>query len=134
MAFIAGAYIEGQDGDVADLYRREIARIAEHGGTPIFFQTARLHGKPAGEVVKTYARASAEVESAYTFELGCMFAPNGEIWFDEVFEGMRPVPQIKGIKHSSLDRGRELQRLAVRDRVCPEFQIVAGNDLSVDHD
>ena len=45
--FVAGAYIEGQDGDVADLYRREIARIAEHGGTPILFQTARLHDVPA---------------------------------------------------------------------------------------
>ena len=44
--FVAGAYIEGQvgdEGDVADLYRREIGLIAEHGGVPILFQTARLH-------------------------------------------------------------------------------------------
>lgn len=130
--FIAGAYIEGQDGDVSDLYRREIARIAEHGGTPIFFQTARLHGVPAGQVVETYARASADLPSAYAFELGRMFAPNGEIWPDEVFEGILQVPQIKGMKHSSLDRGRELQRLAARDRVRPEFQILTGNDLGID--
>src|SRR5438128_1200812 len=55
--FVAGAYIEGQEGEVADLYRREIARIAEHGGTPILFQTARLHNRPAAEVVAAYARA-----------------------------------------------------------------------------
>lgn len=130
--FIAGAYIEGQDGDVSDLYRREIARIAEHGGTPIFFQTARLHGVPAGQVVDTYARASADLPSAYAFELGRMFAPNGEIWPDEVFEGILQVPQIKGMKHSSLDRGRELQRLAVRDQIRPDFQILTGNDLGID--
>ncbi|MBV9849274.1 MAG: dihydrodipicolinate synthase family protein, partial [Armatimonadetes bacterium] len=110
--FVAGAYIEGREGDMADLYRREIARIAEHGGTPIFFQTARLHGASPGQVAGVYARASAEVETAYAFELGRMFAPNGEIWADEVFERILEIPQIKGMKHSSLDRVRELERLA----------------------
>src|SRR5712692_5405551 len=45
VAFVAGAYIEGQSGDVVALYRREVERIAEFGGVPILFQTARLHGK-----------------------------------------------------------------------------------------
>lgn len=131
-AFVAGAYIEGQDGDVADLYRREIARIAEHGGTPIFFQTARLHDVSASKVVDTYAQASADVETAYAFELGKMFAQNGEIWSDAVFEGLLQVPQIKGMKHSSLDRVREIERLATRDKVRPDFQIFTGNDLGID--
>src|SRR5260221_9085439 len=48
-AFVAGAYIEGQAGDVVALYRREMERIAEFGGGPILFQTARLHGKSAEE-------------------------------------------------------------------------------------
>ena len=130
--FVAGAYIEGQDGDITDLYRREIARIAEHGGTPIFFQTARLHDVPAARVVEVYAQASAGVETAYAFELGKMFAPNGEIWSDEVFEGLLQVPQIKGIKHSSLDRVREIERLATRDRIRPDFQVFTGNDLGID--
>lgn len=130
--FVAGAYVEGQEGDVIDLYRREIARIAEHGGTPIFFQTSRLHDVPAERVVDVYARASAEVETAYAFELGKMFAPNGEIWSDAIFEGLLRVPQIKGMKHSSLDRVRELERLATRDRLRPDFQIFTGNDLGID--
>jgi len=45
VAFVAGAYIEGQRGDVVALYRREMERIVEFGGVPILFQTARLHGK-----------------------------------------------------------------------------------------
>lgn len=130
--FLAGAYIEGQDGDVAGLYRHEISRIAEHGGTPILFQTARLHGKPASEVVGTYAEAVRDVPRAYGFELGRMFAPNGEIWNADVAEGIMGIPQIVGMKHSSLDRVRELERLALRDRVRPDFQIFTGNDLGID--
>jgi dihydrodipicolinate synthase/N-acetylneuraminate lyase len=131
-AFVAGAYIEGQDGDVAELYRREIGRIAEHGGTPILFQTSRLHNRPAAEVVATYARAVADVPAAYGFELGRMFAPNGEIWTADVAEGIMSIPQIKGMKHSSLDRAIELERLVLRDRVRPDFKIFTGNDLGID--
>jgi 4-hydroxy-tetrahydrodipicolinate synthase len=130
--FVAGAYIEGQDGDVADLYKREIDRIVSYGGTPIFFQTARLHGATASEVARVYDKATQGVETAYAFELGKMFAPNGEIWPDETFEAILGIPQIKGMKHSSLDRVREAERLAVRDRVRPDFKVFTGNDLGID--
>src|SRR5262252_5878598 len=53
--FSAGAYIEGEDGEVVSLYRREMDRIAGFGGTPILFQTARLHGKSAKEKIACYA-------------------------------------------------------------------------------
>jgi len=131
-AFVAGAYIEGQEGIVTDLYRREIARIREHGGTPILFQTARLQGVPASEVIATYAAAVSEVERAYAFELGKMFAPNGEIWSEEVVTGILQIPQLQGMKHSSLDRLVELERLALRDRLRPDFRIFTGNDLGID--
>jgi 4-hydroxy-tetrahydrodipicolinate synthase len=134
--FVAGAYIEGQDmvsqDNVSDLYRREIARIAEAGGTPILFQTSRLHNRTAAEIVATYARATGDVPTAYAFELGRMFAPNGEIWTAEVAEGILSISQIRGMKHSSLDRVIELERLALRDRVRPDFQIFTGNDLGID--
>lgn len=130
--FVAGAFIEGSEGDVVELYRREIALIAEHGGTPILFQTTRTHGKTASEVADIYHRATADVPVAYAFELGKMFAPNGEIWSTETFEAILSIPQIVGAKHSSLDRVIELERLAVRDRVRPEFKVLTGNDLGID--
>ena len=130
--FVAGAFVEGMDGDVADNYRREVDAIVEHGGTPILFQTSRLHDVPASQVVDTYARALVGVDRAYVFELGRMFAPNGEIWSDAVFEGMLSIPQVAGMKHSSLDRVRELERLATRDRLRPDFKILTGNDLGID--
>ena len=56
--FVAGAYIEGQDGDVVTLYRKEMDAIVAHGGIPILFQTSRLHGKTSAEKAAVYAAAS----------------------------------------------------------------------------
>src|SRR5204863_9011475 len=36
--FVAGAYIEGRDGDIVQLHRQEIDRIRACGGTPILSQ------------------------------------------------------------------------------------------------
>jgi dihydrodipicolinate synthase/N-acetylneuraminate lyase len=130
--FVAGAFIEGQDGEIVDLYQREIAQIVIHGGTPLLFQTARLHNVPSSVIVDTYARAVAGVDTAYAFELGKMFAANGDIWPKNVVQGIMEIPQIKGMKHSSLDRVLEIDRLALRDRIRPEFRIFTGNDLGID--
>src|SRR6476469_9762585 len=54
VAFVAGAYVEGREGDLTSLYRRQMDEIVEAGGVPILFQTARLHGKPAREKVQVY--------------------------------------------------------------------------------
>src|ERR1700693_3722486 len=45
VSFVAGAYIEGQDGEVVALYRVQMDAIVKMGGIPILFQTTRLHGK-----------------------------------------------------------------------------------------
>src|SRR5690242_18652384 len=52
--FVAGAYIENQNGDTVSLYRREMDRIVRLGGIPILFQTARLHGRSSQEKVALY--------------------------------------------------------------------------------
>jgi 4-hydroxy-tetrahydrodipicolinate synthase len=130
--FFAGAFIEDQEGDPVDLYRAEIAGIVGYGGTPILFPSARLQNVPSAQVVAAYAGAVAGVETAYAFELGKMFAPFGEIWSSYIVQGIMEIPAIKGLKHSSLDRLLELDRLALRERVRPDFQILTGNDLGLD--
>jgi len=130
--FVAGAYIEGQAGDIVALYRRQMDAIVEMGATPILFQTARLHGKSASEKIAVYAAAARGHESVLGFELGRMFAPNGEIFDRETFLGVLNIPEITGLKHSSLDRVTELERLALRDEYRPEFRIYTGNDLGID--
>ncbi|MCA1620458.1 MAG: dihydrodipicolinate synthase family protein [Acidobacteria bacterium] len=130
--FVAGAYIEGLDGDVASLYRRQMDSIAEAGGTPIVFQTARLHVLGAREKVSVYREVCKGHPEVLGFELSPVFAPSGEVFDDETVRGLLDIPELKGIKHSSLDRLTELRRLALRDRARPEFRVYTGNDLGID--
>jgi 4-hydroxy-tetrahydrodipicolinate synthase len=131
VAFVAGAYIEGQSGDVVALYRCEMERIVAFGGIPILFQTARLHGKSAAEKVAAYRAICRGFPRVLAFELGPMFAPNGEIFDEETVRRLMDIPELVGMKHSSLDRMVELGRLALRDRHRPDFQIYTGNDLGI---
>ena len=66
------------------------------------------------------------------FEFGKMFAPFGQIYDLETYEGLLSIPQCIGAKHSSLHRDQEWQRLQLRDRVRPDFKVFTGNDLAVD--
>jgi 4-hydroxy-tetrahydrodipicolinate synthase len=129
--FVAGAYIEGRDGEIVALYRREMDGIVEHGGIPILFQTSRLHGRPAREKIAAYQAIAKGYPHVLGFELGSMFAPNGEIFDEETVRGLMEIPELKGMKHSSLDRTIELTRLALRDKLRPDFRIYTGNDLGI---
>jgi len=129
--FVAGAYIENQSGDVATLYRQQIEPVVRAGGIPILFQTARLHGASAQEKAAVYQAVCQGHPSVLAFELGKMFAPNGEIFDTETVRRLMDIPQIKGMKHSSLDRLVELERLALRDAHRPHFRIYTGNDLGI---
>jgi len=130
--FVAGAYIEGLEGDAVSLYRRKIDQIVEHGGTPIIFQTARLHDQPAREKIRCYTEMCRGFDEVLGFELSPVFAPNGEIFDDDTMRGLMQIPELVGLKHSSLDLLKELERLALRDEVRPEFTIYTGNDLAID--
>ena len=129
--FVAGAYIEGQTGDIVGLYRKQMDAILGFGGTPILFQTSRLHGKSAKEKAEVYRETCGGYSGVIAFELGQMFAANGEIFDSETFLRLLEIPEILGIKHSSLDRQVELERLALRDAHRPDFRIYTGNDLGI---
>jgi dihydrodipicolinate synthase/N-acetylneuraminate lyase len=129
--FVAGAYIEGRDGEAVPLYRQQMDQIVFYGGIPIIFQTARLHGKSAKEKIAVYQLICRGYDHVIGFELGSMFAPNGEIVDEETVRGLMEIPELKGMKHSSLDRMVEIERLALRDQVRPEFRIYTGNDLGI---
>ena len=130
-SFIAGAYIEGLDGEVIDLYRRQMDQIVTHGGTPIIFQTARLRGIQSHEKVAVYRAICRGFQEVLAFELAPVFAPNGEIFDEETVRGLMEIPELTGLKHSSLDRLLEFERLRLRDQLRPDFRIYTGNDLGI---
>jgi len=130
--FVAGAYIENQTGDVVALYRRQMDAIVGIGAIPILFQTSRLRGKSGKEKADVYQAACKGYSDVLAFELSPKFAGNGEIFDTDTFRRLLDIPQIKGLKHSSLDRLLELERLHLRDFHRPEFRIYTGNDLGID--
>ncbi len=129
--FVAGAFVEGRDGSLESLYGRAMDRIQAVGGTPILFQTTRMHALGPAEKVDLYARLCRGRGRVLGFELGRMFAPNGEIWEEDVFRGLLEIPELVGAKHSSLSMSLEARRLALRDAVRPQFRLYTGNDLGI---
>jgi len=131
-SFVGGVFVEGLEGDLLELYHRGADEVVGKGGIPILFQTTRFHDWEEEKIVELYASVCERYDEVLGFELGKMFAPNGMIYSETVIRGLMGIPSLKGIKHSSLSRGEELKRLALRDEVRPDFRIYTGNDLGID--
>jgi len=130
--FVAGAYVEDVAGDCLENYKRETDRICSAGGTPIIFQCTDLIQRSDSDLVQVYRSIAANCSRFLGFELGKMFAPFGAIYSIEVFQELLQIPQLIGIKHSSLSRELEWARLSLRDSCRPDFRIYTGNDLAID--
>lgn len=129
---IAGAFIEGEPGDIVRLYQCEIERIVRQGGTPLLFQCSGLTTLDEEAIVAVYREATADCPAALAFELGRMLAPFGRIYSLDLVQRLMDIPQIVGLRHSSLDRVQEWYRLEARDVRRPEFRIYTGNDAAID--
>ncbi len=141
--FVAGAFVEGQAGAddrageagvdaLVGLYCAEAELIRARGGTPILFQCSALKQLAPAEIVAVYRGVAERVGPILGFELGEMFAPFGQIYSLELFAELIQIPGLIGLKHSSLDRSLEWQRLELRDRIRPAFTVYTGNDLAID--
>jgi dihydrodipicolinate synthase/N-acetylneuraminate lyase len=130
--FFAGAYADADPDPVAG-WRASIAALRARGATPVLVPARALHGATPAQKAAAYAAAVADAgPGALAFELSPRFAPHGEIWDDETFARLLDVPGLAGAKHSSLERGLELRRLAARDARRPEWRVYTGNDLAID--
>jgi len=106
--------------------------IQQCGGAPVIFQSYGLSQQPDEVILKSYQELARHTDEFIGFELGTMFAPFGRIYSLEVFRGLMGIKQCRGVKHSSLRRDLEWQRLQLRDAVRPEFKVYTGNDLAID--
>jgi hypothetical protein len=132
--FIAGAFVadaSGADFRIDD-YARSIGQIEDSGGTPIIFQSYGLIALEGDRLIEAYDAMARRSSAFYLFELGTMFAPFGRIYKREEFQKLLQIPSAIGIKHSSLSREIEWERIAMRDQVRPDFRILTGNDLAID--
>ena len=133
-SFVAGAFVPAQPGDQwnPSATQEQMALIQQYGGTPVVFQSYPLTSQTPDQIVASYAKLGSDCPQFIAFELGRMFAPFGQIYDLETYEGLLSIPQCIGAKHSSLRRDLEWQRLQLRNRVRPDFKVFTGNDLAVD--
>ncbi|MDX2136887.1 MAG: dihydrodipicolinate synthase family protein [Chloroflexota bacterium] len=133
-AFVAGAFVGDLPGAALniDAYARQIERIQKRGGTPIIFQSYGLTSQPNDAILASYASLARYCDEFIGFELGTMFVPFGKIYDLDTFTSLLAIPQCTGVKHSSLSRELEWQRLRVRDQRRPDFKVFTGNDLAID--
>ena len=132
--FVAGAYVRDASGEgfALDRYLAECAAIADRGGTPVIFPSYGLNELDDGGWVAALAAIGDRVDRFIGFELGAMFVPYGRIPTVDAYEALMGIETCIGAKHSSLSRQLEWDRLALRDRVRPNFVVFTGNDLAID--
>lgn len=131
-AFVAGALPMRDTECVATAYCRECEAIASAGGIPIIFPSAYTTVLDDAALIEFFREIASAADRFLAFELGTMFNPNGRIFPEAVLRGILDIPQCIGLKHSSLERATELERIELRGRVRPEFRIYSGNDLAAD--
>jgi len=129
--FVAGALPMGAPPSAA-AYVRECKTIAVAGGVPIIFPSPYTAALDEDALLEFFREIGRAADRFLAFELGTMFNPNGRMFSDRVLAAIMEIPQCRGLKHSSLDRATELERIELRDRHRPEFSIYSGNDLAAD--
>jgi dihydrodipicolinate synthase/N-acetylneuraminate lyase len=130
--FAAGALPDEAAGLTTLSYARECAAIAQAGGVPVIFPSSYTAALDEHALSGFFRDIATAVERFLAFELGAMFNPNGRMFSSQLLGSLMEMPQCFGLKHSSLDRRTELERLELRDRVRPDFVIYSGNDLAPD--
>ncbi len=131
---IAGAHVDDEPGSAFDVAAavRAATEVAECGAQPILFPSHGTAALDDAGIVGWHHAVAGAVDEFVGFELGPMFHPAGRIYSLEVFAELLEIPQMIGLKHSSLRRDLEWERLEVRDRERPEFWLMTGNDLAID--
>ena len=132
--FVAGAFVDDRPGATFDLddYRRAVALVQEHGGTPVVFQSHGLTALQCEQLLDAYRAIGRDCSRFLAFELDQAFVSFGRIYDLDTYAGLLELRPCIGAKHSSLHRDLEWQRLVLRDRLRPDFMVLTGNDLAID--
>jgi dihydrodipicolinate synthase/N-acetylneuraminate lyase len=132
--FVAGAFVADEPGAPfsVDAYLDALDAVTRAGGTPVVFPSYGLNALDDDAWVAAHEAFGEHCDRFIGFELGAMFVPYGRISSLSAYEALLGVRSCIGAKHSSLSRALEWDRLAVRDRVRPDFHVFTGNDLAID--
>ena len=131
---VAGACVVDAPGAAFDeaAYVRQFEMIAGVSALPVIFPSFGLTSGSDADMLVRYRQLGRRVVSFIGFELSTEFVPSGRVLALDAYAEMLQIPNCIGAKHSSLSRRLEWERLALRNRVRPEFHVFTGNDLAID--
>ena len=131
---VAGACVVDEEAAAFDeaAYAAELAMIAEVEATPVIFPSWGLTSGDDAVVVERLTQLAHHTPQFIGFELAKAFHPAGRVLSLDAYQQLMAIPNCLGAKHSSLSRRLEWDRLAVRNRIRPEFRVFTGNDLAID--
>jgi dihydrodipicolinate synthase/N-acetylneuraminate lyase len=131
---VAGACVVDEPGAVFDeaAYGRQIDMILAADATPVIFPSYGLTAGGDAAMLAGYRAVARRVPAFIGFELGTAFVPCGRMLSLDGYAELLQIDTCLGAKHSSLSRRLEWERLALRDRVRPDFKVFTGNDLAID--
>ncbi len=131
---VAGACVVDAPGAAFDerAYGHQLDMITAVGGTPVIFPSFGLTVGTDADFINRTRTLATRVPSFIGFELSTAFVPSGRVLGIDAYADLVQIPNCIGAKHSSLSRRLEWQRLALRDRIRPEFHVFTGNDLAID--
>lgn len=133
-SLVAGACVVDAPGAAFDeaAYAAQLDMIAAFGATPVIFPSFGLTAGTDADMIGRSRALAGRCEQFIGFELSTEFAPSGRVLGLAAYEELMQIRNCIGAKHSSLSRRLEWERLALRDRVRPEFRVFTGNDLAID--
>jgi dihydrodipicolinate synthase/N-acetylneuraminate lyase len=131
---VAGAFVADGPGASFDEagYARQFVMIVAAGAVPVVFPSYGLNAGTDADVLTRLRALAGRVERFIGFELSPHLLPSGRILSIEAYRELLEIPQCVAAKHSSFSRRPEWERLALRDRVRPDFRVLTGNDFGID--
>ena len=131
---VAGACVVDELGAAFDEdgYARQMEMITAVGATPVIFPSFGLAAGGDAGVIAGYRVIARRVPRFIGFELSTEFVASGRLLGLAAYAELLAIPECAGAKHSSLSRRLEWERLALRNRLRPDFHVFTGNDLAID--
>jgi len=133
-ALVAGAFVADAAGAGFDerAYADQFDLIHAVGAVPVIFPSFGLNAGTDADVLARLRTLAGRVERFIGFELTPELLPSGRVLALDAYAELLQIPQCIAAKHSSFSRRPEWERLALRDRVRPDFRVLTGNDLAID--
>jgi len=130
--FVAGATIEDPGGNVRYQYRLAASEIVQNGGTPIIMPSSALSCLEDSGWLGLFQSLVDDANTVIAFEADPQVIASGKIYSAETIREVMQYPHVAGLRHSSMNRRLEWERLSLRDEVRPDFKIYSGNDIALD--